>query len=143
MERRIDKRRDGGQLDRQDASRLDVRPPVQRGPPARLSAAMLSAMHRSVRSMTMKRSDFGSLSDRLGRTPRRLDELRVRHVWLDSTVAALVVDRRKTAGQWEGLVARVEDGELLVGWVNGDRISNVEQPASLPQSGLAPIEPAG
>lgn len=104
---------------------------------------MLSAMHRSVRSMTMKRSDFGFLSDRLGRTPRRLDELRVRHVWLDSTVAALVVDRRKTAGQWEGLVARVEDGELLVGWVNGDRISNVEQPASLPQSGLAPIEPAG
>ena len=64
-------------------------------------------------------------------------------MWLDSTVAALVVDRRKTAGQWEGLVARVEDGELLVGWVNGDRISNVEQPASLPQSGLAPIEPAG
>ena len=50
----------------------------------------------------------------------------MRHVWLDSTVAALVVDRRNTAGRWEGQVVRVEDGELLVGWVSGDRISTIE-----------------
>ncbi len=90
--------------------------------------------------MTMKRSDFGSLSDRLGRTPRVLDDQRVRHVWLDSTVPALVVDRRKTAGRWEGQVVRVEDGELLVGWVGGDRISTVEVAAP---PGLGPREPAG
>ena len=103
----------------------------------------MSALLRSVASMTMKRSESGSLSDRLGRVPRRLDELRVRHVWLDSSVAALVVDRRKTAGRWEGLVARVEDGELLVGWVNGDRISTIEEAVTVPHPGLAPTEPAG
>ena len=92
----------------------------------------MSALLRSVASMTMKRSESGSLSDRLGRVPRRLDELRVRHVWLDSSVAALMVDRRKTAGRWEGLVARVEDGEHPVGCVNGDRISTVEEPATDP-----------
>ena len=86
----------------------------------------MSVLLRSVTGMTMKRSDFGSLSDRLGRTPRVLDDQRVRHVWLDSTVPALVVDRRKTAGRWEGQVVRVEDGELLVGWVSGDRISAIE-----------------
>ena len=47
-------------------------------------------------------------------------------MWLDSTAAARVVDRRKTAGRWEGMVVRVQDGELLAGWVNGDRISTVE-----------------
>ena len=73
----------------------------------------MSALPRTVSAMTMKRSEFGSLTDRLGRAPRRLDDLRVRHVWLDSSVAALVVDRRKTAGRWEGLVVRAEDGELL------------------------------
>lgn len=83
-------------------------------------------MPRTVPRMTMKRSDFGSLSNRLGRTPRVLDGQRVRHVWLDSTVPALVVDRRKTAGRWEGKVVRVEDGELLAGWVSGDRISTIE-----------------
>lgn len=76
--------------------------------------------------MTMKRSEFGSLGDRLGRMRRVLDDQRVRHVWLDSTCPALVVDRRKTAGRWEGQVVRVEDGELLVGWVSGDRISTIE-----------------
>lgn len=81
---------------------------------------------RTFVSMTMKRSDFGSLGDRLRRTTRELDDQRVRHVWLDSAVPALVVDRRKTAGRWEGLVARVQDGELLVGWVGGDRISTFE-----------------
>ena len=87
------------------------------------SPARMSVSAHTVTVMTTKRSDFGSLSDRLGRTPRVLDDQRVRHVWLDSTVPALVVDRRKTAGRWEGLVVRVEDGELLVGWVSGDRIS--------------------
>lgn len=78
--------------------------------------------------MTMKRSEFGSLGDRLGRAAAaELDDARVRHIWLDGTRPALVVDRRKASGLWEGLVARVEDGELLVGWVNGDRISTLEQ----------------
>lgn len=86
----------------------------------------MSALLRTVTAMTMKRSEFGSLADRLGRTPRVLDDQRVRHVWLDSTVPALVVDRRKTAGRWEGQVVRVEEGELLVGWVNGDRISTIK-----------------
>ena len=86
----------------------------------------LSVLLRSVSAMTMKRSDFGSISDRLGRMPRVLDDQRVRHVWLDSTCPALVVDRRKTAGRGEGMVVRVEDGELLVGWVGGDRISALE-----------------
>ena len=75
--------------------------------------------------MTMKRSEFGSLGDRRGRATAELDDGRVRHIWLDSTRPALVIDRRKTSGRWEGLVARVEDGELLVGWVNGDRISTL------------------
>lgn len=86
----------------------------------------LSAMPRTVPRMTIKRSDFGSLGDRVRRTPRMLDDQRVRHVWLDSTIPALVVDRRKTLRRGEGLVARVEDGELLVGWVSGDRISTTE-----------------
>ena len=103
----------------------------------------MSALPRTVSAMTMKRSEFGSLTDRLGRAPRRLDDLRVRHVWLDSSVAALVVDRRKTAGRWEGLVVRAEDGELLVGWVNGDRISTIEKPVTVPHPGLAPSQPAG
>lgn len=77
--------------------------------------------------MTMKRSEFGSLGDRRGRATAELDDARVRHVWLDGTRAALVIDRRKASGRWEGLIARVEDGELLVGWVNGDRISTLEQ----------------
>lgn len=69
--------------------------------------------------------------------------MRVRHVWLDSSVAASVVDRRKTAGRWEGLVARVEDGEHPVGWVNGDTISTIEEPVTVPHPGLALTEPAG
>ncbi|MGB3054480.1 MAG: hypothetical protein WBB52_06495 [Acidimicrobiales bacterium] len=76
--------------------------------------------------MTMKRSEFGSLGDRRGRATAELDDAQVRHIWLDSTRAALVIDRRKTSGRWEGLVARVEDGELLVGWVNGDRIATLD-----------------
>lgn len=86
----------------------------------------MSETPRSVTNMTMKRSDFGSLGDRLGRTPRELDDQRVRHVWLDSTLPDLVVDRRKTAGRWEGMVARVQDGELTAGCVSGDRISTIE-----------------
>ena len=88
--------------------------------------SQLSVRLRSVTGMTMKRSDFGSLGDRLGRAPRALDDQRARHVWLDSAVPSLVVDRRKTAGRWKGQVVRVEDGELLVGWVSGDRISTIE-----------------
>lgn len=77
--------------------------------------------------MTMKRSEFGSLGDRRGRATAELDDAQVRHIWLDSTRAALVIDRRETSGRWEGLVARVEDGELLVGWVNGDRIATLDR----------------
>lgn len=76
--------------------------------------------------MTTKRSDFGSLADRVGRgKASQLDEGRVRHVWLDSSRPALVLDRRKVCGRWQGLVARVEDGQLHVDWVTGDRISTL------------------
>ncbi|MHA6522918.1 hypothetical protein [Tessaracoccus sp. G1721] len=56
---------------------------------------------------------------------RKLGDQGVRVAWLDATVPALVVNRRKTVGRWVGLVARVEDGELLVGWFSDDRISTI------------------
>lgn len=72
--------------------------------------------------MTTKRSDFGTLADRLAaQTP--LDESRVRHVWLDSLIPALVVDRRRSAAGWEGRLVWVSGGRLVCGWVAAERVS--------------------
>lgn len=73
--------------------------------------------------MTMKRSQFGSLQDRMAAQQQEINGDRVRHVWLDSTVPALVVDRRRTQHGWEGLLVYVEDGCVVTRWMSADRVT--------------------
>ena len=82
--------------------------------------------------MTTKRSEFGSLADRLGltsaatATPAPSAVGVVRHVWVDAVVPGLVMDRRKDGeGCWEGLVVWVRDGRCCQEWIPGARISTV------------------
>ena len=82
--------------------------------------------------MTTKRSEFGSLVDRLGlstatpATPAASAVGVVRHVWVDAVVPGLVMDRRRdAAGCWEGLVVWVRDGRCCQEWIPGARISTV------------------
>ena len=79
--------------------------------------------------MTTKRSQFGSLADRLGlstATPATTAAGAVRHVWVDAVVPGLVMDRRRdAAGCWEGLVVWVRDGRCCQEWIPGTRISTV------------------
>lgn len=79
-------------------------------------------------AMTMKRSQFGSLADRLGMTGEGAGPDRpVRHVWVDGTRAGLVIDRRRDAlDQWEGLVVTVVAGQVRHEWVAAARITKVE-----------------
>lgn len=72
--------------------------------------------------MTMKRSEFGSLSDRLA-AQAPLDESRVRHVWLDGSIPALVIDRRKAGGVWEGRLVYVDGGRVTTAWVPAVRVT--------------------
>lgn len=75
--------------------------------------------------MTTKRSQFGSLADRLGLTAATPAPV-VRHVWVDAVVPGLVMDRRRDgAGCWEGLVVWVRDGRCCQEWIPGARISTV------------------
>ena len=78
--------------------------------------------------MTTKRSQFGSLADRLGLStaaPASAVGV-VRHVWVDEVVPGLVMDRRRdAAGCWEGLVVWVRDGRCCQEWIPGARISTV------------------
>ena len=75
--------------------------------------------------MTTKRSQFGSLADRLGLTAATPGPV-VRHVWVDAVVPGLVMDRRRDgAGCWEGLVVWVRDGRCCQEWIPGARISTV------------------
>lgn len=71
--------------------------------------------------MTMKRSEFGSLADRVA--AQEIDGDRVRHVWLDATIPALVVDRRRTECGWEGRLVYVEDGRVVNRWVAAGRVA--------------------
>ena len=78
--------------------------------------------------MTTKRSQFGSLADRLGLTsPAPASAVGVvRHVWVDAVEPGLVMDRRKDGeGCWEGLVVWVRDGRCCQEWIPGTRISTV------------------
>ena len=79
--------------------------------------------------MTTKRSQFGSLADRLGlstATPAASAVGVVRHVWVDAVEPGLVMDRRKDGeGCWEGLVVWVRDGRCCQEWIPGTRISTV------------------
>lgn len=77
--------------------------------------------------MTTKRSQFGSLADRLGlSTPPASAAPVVRHVWVDAVAPGLVMDRRRdAAGCWEGLVVWVHDGQCRQEWIPGARISTV------------------
>lgn len=72
--------------------------------------------------MTTKRSDFGTLADRFA-AQAPLDDARVRHVWLDGAIPALVVDRRRTALGWEGRLTWVADGRLVCEWVAAERVA--------------------
>lgn len=75
--------------------------------------------------MTTKRSQFGSLADRLGLTAATPGPV-VRHVWVDAVVPGLVMDRRRDgAGCWEGLVVWVREGRCCQEWIPGARISTV------------------
>lgn len=76
--------------------------------------------------MTVKRSQFGSLQDRMAAQDRELDGDRVRHVWLDATIPALVVDRRRTERGWEGRLVYVEDGRVVNRWVAAERVGVVK-----------------
>lgn len=81
--------------------------------------------------MTTKRSQFGSLADRLGlSTPAPAAPAAagvVRHVWVDAVVPGLVMDRRRDAARcWEGLVVWVRDGRCCQEWIPGSRISTVK-----------------
>lgn len=77
--------------------------------------------------MTMKRSQFGSLADRLGLV-ETVPEPVVRHVWVDGAVPGLVMDRRRDGdGRWEGLVVFVSAGQVHREWISGARISKVDQ----------------
>lgn len=76
--------------------------------------------------MTTKRSQFGSLADRLGLSTTPAPAGVVRHVWVDAVVPGLVMDRRKdAAGCWEGLVVWVHDARCCQEWIPGSRISTV------------------
>ena len=78
----------------------------------------------SFTTMTTKRSEFGSLEDRTRRTRAGRTTAGVRHIWLDRTCPGLLMDRRKTVtGDWEGLVIRIEDHQLIIDWVPDERIS--------------------
>lgn len=82
--------------------------------------------------MTGKRSQFGSLADRLGVSageavpgPARSNAApAVRHVWVDGVMPGLVCDRRRVDGVWHGLVVWVgAEGEVHQEWLLGERIS--------------------
>lgn len=62
--------------------------------------------------MTTKRSQFGSLADRVGQSVP-LDDSRVRHVWLDGVIPALVVDRRKGASGGGAAAVFAEDRRMV------------------------------
>lgn len=86
----------------------------------------LSGVARTVTGMTMKRSQFGSLADRLGLPEATPAPAVVRHVWVDAVAPGLVMDRRRdAAGCWEGLVVWVRDGRCCQEWIPGARISTV------------------
>ena len=82
--------------------------------------------------MTTKRSQFGSLEQRIARNGKPSDQggarvdamTQIRHVWLDALTPALVWQRRQVHGYWEGLVTYVSaDRVVTTEWVRGDRIS--------------------
>ena len=76
--------------------------------------------------MTTKRSQFGSLADRVGQSVP-LDDSRVRHVWLDGVIPALVVDRRKSGERWEGRLSFVSGGRLVCEWVAAERVTTTSE----------------
>lgn len=84
----------------------------------------MSARAPNIVHMTMRRSQFGSLADRLAASRTTPEAPAVRHVWLDSTLPGLVIDRRRNAaGDWEGLVVTVIAGQVHQEWVPGTRIT--------------------
>lgn len=80
----------------------------------------VSGVASRLRPMTSKRSEFGSLAQRMGGAKGAA--LGVRHVWLDGTVPALVTDRRQVSGAWQGLVLYMGTAGPVHEWVEGERI---------------------
>ena len=83
--------------------------------------------------MTNKRSMFGSLEQRLQpRVAPTTDRKQARHVWLDSSTPALVTNRRRQGGAWEGLLLYIRDGEPIHEWVAGNRITTLKNTQDTP-----------
>lgn len=82
--------------------------------------------------MSSKRSEYGSLSDRVGRTPRPLPC----HVWVDGSPGLLLEWRRTPDGAWSGRCVISQDGQAVEVWMAARRISPSAPDAGVPNRQL-------